>query len=136
MAHEAKALKRSLIAEISLIWTSELAATASHPFRTDPLLRDAHMGFIAAHFVVERWREGLLWSWIVARLGGRNDEWDQTTTDQAWFELGGTSDTPDMLLSVDIPERDSLSKERLAEAGAAVSGTRSKRSTRYSFSTS
>ncbi|KAF8610532.1 hypothetical protein BDV93DRAFT_517652 [Ceratobasidium sp. AG-I] len=133
VVHEAKALKRSLIAEISLIWTSELAATASHPFRTDPLLRDAHMGFIAAHFVVERWREGLLWSWIVARLGGRNDEWDQTTTDRAWLELGGTSGTLDRLLSVDIPERDSLSEQRLAKVGVAISGTRSKRSTQYSF---
>jgi hypothetical protein len=94
------------------------------------------MGFIAAHFVVERWREGLLWSWTVARLGGRNDEWDAVTSDRAWSELGGDRDTPDMTLLVGIPARDSLSNERLEEAGAAVPGPQSSRSTQYSFSES
>ncbi|KAG9119574.1 hypothetical protein FRC07_005346 [Ceratobasidium sp. 392] len=132
--HEAKALKRSLIAEISLIWSSELAVTSSHPFRTDPLLRDAHMGFIAAHFVVERWREGLLWSWIVARLGGANDEWDVLRSEKAWSELGGNRYTPDMTLVVKTPERHSLHKGRLDEVAAATLGKQSaSRSTKYSF---
>ncbi|CCO28096.1 3-O-alpha-D-mannopyranosyl-alpha-D-mannopyranose xylosylphosphotransferase OS=Cryptococcus gattii serotype B (strain WM276 / ATCC MYA-4071) GN=XPT1 PE=3 SV=1 [Rhizoctonia solani AG-1 IB] len=131
--HEAKALKRSLINEISLIWSAELAETASHPFRTDPLLRDAHMGFMSAHFVVERWREGLLWSWIIAKLGGKGDEWDAVTSVQAWRELGGNHTTPDMTLIVDTPSRDSLSSERLAEAQAAVPGAHIKHSTEYSF---
>ncbi|KAF8758668.1 N-acetylglucosamine-1-phosphate transferase alpha and beta subunits [Rhizoctonia solani] len=108
--HEAKALKRSLINEISLIWSAELAETSSHPFRTDPLLRDAHMGFMSAHFIVERWREGLLWSWIVARLGGKEDEWNARTSMQAWRELG-----------------------RIAEAKAALSGAHTIHSTQYSF---
>ncbi|KAG9092209.1 hypothetical protein FRC06_000197 [Ceratobasidium sp. 370] len=132
--HEAKAFKRSLIAELSLIWSSELAATSSHPFRTDPLLRDAHMGFIAAHFVVERWREGLLWSWIVARLGGANDEWDAVTSERAWLELGGDLNTPDMTLLVKTPERHSLYRDRLEEVAVAMLGKRSTaRSTQYSF---
>lgn len=134
VAHEAKALKRTLISEISLIWSTELAATASHPFRTDPRLRDAHIGFMAAHFVVERWREGLLWSWVVARLGGREDEWDATTSAQAWQELGGDHETPGMRLVVNTPERDSLSEERLAKARASVPGALSRHNTRYSFS--
>ncbi|KAG8710670.1 hypothetical protein FRC08_016864 [Ceratobasidium sp. 394] len=134
VVHEAKAFKRSLIAEISLIWSSELAATSSHPFRTDPLLRDAHTGFIAAHFMVERWREGLLWSWVVARLGGPNDEWDGVTSERAWLELGGNLNTPDMSLLVKTPERHSLHKERLEEVAAAIPGKRSTvRSTQYSF---
>ncbi|KAG8745306.1 hypothetical protein FRC10_008323 [Ceratobasidium sp. 414] len=132
--HEAKAFKRSLIAEISLIWSSELAATSSHAFRTDPLLRDAHMGFIAAHFAVERWREGLLWSWAVARLGGANDEWDAMTSQRAWLELGGDLNTPDMTLLVKTPERHSLYKDRLEEVATAILGKRSTaRSTQYSF---
>ncbi|KDN51800.1 hypothetical protein RSAG8_00348, partial [Rhizoctonia solani AG-8 WAC10335] len=131
--HEAKALKRSLISEISLIWSAELAETSSHPFRTDPLLRDAHMGFMATHFVVERWREGLLWSWTVARLGGKDDEWDTMTSMQAWRELGGNHTTPDMTLLVESPSRDSLSNERLAEAQAAVPGGHARHSTEYSF---
>jgi hypothetical protein len=134
VTHEAKALKRSLIAEISLIWSAELTATSSHPFRTDPRLRDAHMGFMAAHFVVERWREGLLWSWVVARLGGRNDEWDATTSAQAWLELGGNHESPDMRLLVDTPARDSLSEDRLANARAFVPSALSRQSTQYSFS--
>ncbi|KAH7340746.1 hypothetical protein B0J17DRAFT_749529 [Rhizoctonia solani] len=131
--HEAKALKRSLISEISLIWSAELAETSSHPFRTDPLLRDAHMGFMATHFVVERWREGLLWSWVVARLGGKDDEWDSMTSMQAWRELGGDHTTPDMTLLAETPSRDSLSNERLGEAQAAVPGAHTRHSTSYSF---
>ncbi|CAE7207881.1 unnamed protein product [Rhizoctonia solani] len=131
--HEAKALKRSLISEISLIWSAELAETSAHPFRTDPLLRDAHMGFMATHFVVERWREGLLWSWAIARLGGKEDEWDAVTSMQAWRELGGSHSTPDMTLLVGSPSRDSLSGERLAEAQAAVPGGHTRHSTKYSF---
>ncbi|KAF8710456.1 N-acetylglucosamine-1-phosphate transferase alpha and beta subunits, partial [Rhizoctonia solani] len=131
--HEAKALKRSLINEISLIWSAELAETSSHPFRTDPLLRDAHMGFMSAHFIVERWREGLLWSWIVARLGGKEDEWNARTSMQAWRELGGNHSTPDMTLLVSTPSRDSLSDERIAEAKAALSGAHTTHSTQYSF---
>ncbi|CAE6446760.1 unnamed protein product, partial [Rhizoctonia solani] len=131
--HEAKALKRSLISEISLIWSAELAETSSHPFRTDPLLRDAHMGFMATHFVVERWREGLLWSWAVARLGGKDDEWDSMTSMQAWRELGGSHTTPDMTLLVESPSRGSLSDERLIEARTAVPGGHARHSTKYSF---
>ncbi|CAE6424205.1 unnamed protein product [Rhizoctonia solani] len=131
--HEAKALKRSLINEISLIWSTELAETASHPFRTDPLLRDAHMGFMSAHFIVERWREGLLWSWIIARLGGKQGKWDAMTSMQAWRELGGNHTTPDMTLVVDTPSRDSLSDERLTEAQASVPGAHTRHSTKYSF---
>ncbi|CAE6520913.1 unnamed protein product [Rhizoctonia solani] len=131
--HEAKASKRSLLSEISLMWSTEMAETSVHPFRTDPLLRDAHMGFMAAHFVVERWREGLLWSWIVARLGGQDDEWDAMTSMQAWRELGGDYTTPDMTLLVESPSRDSLSDERLAEAQAAVPGAHERHSTKYSF---
>ncbi|KAJ1309903.1 hypothetical protein OPQ81_006664 [Rhizoctonia solani] len=133
VVHEAKALKRSLISEISLIWSAELSETSSHPFRTDPLLRDAHMGFMAAHFVVERWREGLLWSWIVARLGGNDDEWDAVTSMQAWRELGGEHATTDTTLLVETPPRDSLSEERLAEVQAAVPGAHARHSTKYSF---
>ncbi|KAG8731846.1 hypothetical protein FRC11_001963, partial [Ceratobasidium sp. 423] len=133
VVHEAKAFKRSLISEISLIWSAGVAETSIHPFRTDPLLRDVHTGFMAAHFVVERWREGLLWSWIVARLGGNDDEWDAMTSMQAWRELGGDHTTLDTTLLVESPSRDSLSNERLAEVQAAVPGAHARHSTKYSF---
>ncbi|QRW00561.1 exopolysaccharide phosphotransferase [Ceratobasidium sp. AG-Ba] len=132
--HEAKAFRRSILTEISLIWAQELAATSSHPFRTDPQLRDAHIGFVAAHFIVERWREGLLWSWVVARLGGANDEWDAITSERAWMELGGGRNGLSKRLVVELPKRDSLSEERLEEAAAQIPGQHpSTRSTKYSF---
>lgn len=41
------------------------------------------------HFVIERWREGLLWSWVIGKHGGLDDSWTQTIADGAWKELGG-----------------------------------------------
>ncbi|KAG8686910.1 hypothetical protein FRC09_013844, partial [Ceratobasidium sp. 395] len=82
----------------------------------------------------ERWREGLLWSWIVARLGGANDEWDALTSERAWSELGGSRHTPGMTLIVKTPERRSLDKDRLEEVAEAILGKRfTVRNTQYAF---
>jgi len=48
---------------------------------------DAHVMFLFTHFVVERSREGMLWSWIVGTLGGDNDEFGNTQRDEAWRVL-------------------------------------------------
>ncbi|PVF97290.1 hypothetical protein CPB86DRAFT_786100 [Serendipita vermifera] len=48
---------------------------------------DAHVMFLFTHFVVERSREAMLWSWIVATLGGDRDEFGITQRNQAWKTL-------------------------------------------------
>lgn len=72
------------------MWPDALALAASHPFReTDSGAGDISILFLQAHFIVERWREALLWSWAVAKHGSFGDEWDEETAVHAWRELGG-----------------------------------------------
>ncbi|KAG8904339.1 hypothetical protein FRB99_001885 [Tulasnella sp. 403] len=90
LAHIAKTLSKSFLREIWAIWGEELATTSSHPFRSlthiDP---DSSTTFLVTHYVVERWREILLWSFFVASVGGDNDEWTAEHTTRAWSLLGG-----------------------------------------------
>ena len=51
--------------------------------------RDIYSLFLFSHSVVERWREGLLWSWAVGKLGGMHDEWLPADLERAWRDLGG-----------------------------------------------
>lgn len=46
------------------------------------------MTFLATHYTIERWREALLWSWIVGRIGGDEDEWGEKERARAVEELG------------------------------------------------
>lgn len=79
-----------MIQEIALVWPSWLAKSATHAFReTEGGDGDFYQMFVFAHFVVERAREALLWSWVVGRIGGTDDSWSPRDFDRAWAELGG-----------------------------------------------
>lgn len=88
--HEAKAGSMSLIRELSTMWAPHMARAATHPFReTVSGVGDVSMLFLMVHFVVERWREALLWAWTVAKHGGLDDEWNDEIMRLAWLELSG-----------------------------------------------
>lgn len=90
VTHEAKGASLSLLHEMAQIWEAPFAATATHPFReTKHGNADPSMMFMLVHFVVERWREALLWSWAVAKHGAANDRWTPDAMAAAWVELGG-----------------------------------------------
>lgn len=94
-AHAPKLLSSPLLHEMSAgMWRGSFGETAGRPFRglnPNPLDEDdrrrgemgrkggddVHPGYIFGNFVVERWREALLWSWVVARIGG-------TGTPEGW----------------------------------------------------
>lgn len=86
-----------MLQELS-IWEDELGETASHPHRTSdapPIvgaMPDVSTTFIHTHYIVERWREALLWSFVVGRIGGLNDEWGDDEISRAWEELGSRGD--------------------------------------------
>ncbi|KAF7336290.1 hypothetical protein MVEN_02177300 [Mycena venus] len=67
--HNARAFSLPLLHEASLAFGQYFSATPLSHFRgainTPPDL-EVNMMFLASHFVVERHREALLWSWIVA----------------------------------------------------------------------
>ncbi|CAE6481932.1 unnamed protein product [Rhizoctonia solani] len=87
--HEAKTLVKSMVDEVTITWHSELHHTGQQRFRMNPEAKDAYLPFLATHWMVERHREALLWSWVVARIGGDDDEWGPAQSAQAWKELGG-----------------------------------------------
>ncbi|KAG9032353.1 hypothetical protein FRB95_001535 [Tulasnella sp. JGI-2019a] len=98
LTHTAKALSKPMLEEIASIWSDELGRTAAHQFRAAHGRRDEEVEddvsttFLMTHYVIERWREALLWSFIVGRLGGDEDEWGEVQESRAWEELGGGSE--------------------------------------------
>ncbi|RPD56204.1 hypothetical protein L226DRAFT_535831 [Lentinus tigrinus ALCF2SS1-7] len=88
--HEAKSVSFAILQEVALVWPSWIAKSATHAFReTEAGDGDFYQMFVFAHFIVERAREALLWSWVVGRIGGTDDSWSEREFDRAWVELGG-----------------------------------------------
>lgn len=87
--------------------------------------------FMMVHFVIERWREALLWSWTVARHGGVDDYWGEAEMNSAWAQLGGT--TASRKLEVKAAHRDSLDPKRV-ESNLRASGLGQTDPTNYVFS--
>ncbi|KAF7349878.1 hypothetical protein MVEN_01288300 [Mycena venus] len=102
--HNARALSLPLLHEASLAFPYYFSATPLSRFRgsvTTPPDLEVNMMFLGSHFVIERHREALLWSWIVAKWGGSSSAsssgnanthglLDSTAKDAMWAELGGT----------------------------------------------
>ncbi|KAI0700068.1 hypothetical protein BC835DRAFT_478460 [Cytidiella melzeri] len=133
VSHEAKSSSISLLHEISQIWPEELATAATHPFReTKSGAADLNTMFLQVHFVVERWREALLWTWIVGKHGGLDDQWGEEETANAWRELGGEAGRKEML-AVRADRRRTLEVERVKE-NLKKAGLAGKDLTTYVFS--
>jgi hypothetical protein len=110
--HEAKTASMSLVRELSAMWAPHLARAATHPFReTVSGAGDVSMLFLMVHFVVERWREALLWSWTVAKHGGLDDGWDAAIMRRAWLELGGGEDERELIVKAGW--RETLEEDRV-----------------------
>lgn len=144
-AHAAKLLSSPLVHELtSGVFRDAFQETSRHPFRgmqtsdsrsTDSQSTgqyDAHLGYLFGNFVVERWREALLWTWVVAKIGGsgtgkaffegvaadgafKNDDDDKWETDlhgrRAWVDLGGDELRPS--LEVTLSRRDTVDFRRV-----------------------
>ncbi|KAJ7144500.1 hypothetical protein C8R44DRAFT_760014 [Mycena epipterygia] len=104
LQHNARALSLPLMHELSLAFGPYFAATPLSQFRGShnaPEELEVNSIFMATHFVIERHREALLWSWIVAKWGHakaqgvRGDErrgmgvLDRERKRRMWRELGG-----------------------------------------------
>ena len=108
MVHVAKTLSPAILQEIGTIWSDEFTDTASHRFRGQ---RDVYTTFLHGHYLVERWREILLWSWVVGKHGREDDAWGATELNAAWADLGG-SEVSD-ITPVNIQLRSTLEKARV-----------------------
>ena len=114
ISHQAKVASLPILHEISTIWYNQLSQTSSHPFReTQSGESDPSMMFMFNHFIIERWREGLLWSWVVGKHGGSDDGWTLATMERAWRELGGV--VGDEHIDVRAGPRDTMNPSRVED---------------------
>lgn len=116
---------------MSVIWPDAFARTATHLFReTQNGDGDVNTMFMLTHFIVERAREALLWSWVVGRIGGVDDSWGEQEAAQAWRELGGVSNETSILVQSGV--RQTLEKGRI-EKVLRDSGHKGQSRTSYIF---
>ena len=68
------------------------------------------------HYLVERAREALLWTWAVGRVGGIDNSWGEREAEQAWLEVGGSKDGDGSKeVEVESGPRDTLSARRVRD---------------------
>ncbi|KAF7296237.1 Stealth-CR1 domain-containing protein [Mycena chlorophos] len=118
--HIPRAMSLPILHECMLAFAPFFANTPLSNFRGShfaPREWEVNTIFLTAHFVIERHREALLWSWVVGRwglsppggLGGRERGMlDMTAKNDMWAELAG-------MLGI----RDSETREQLTKNGAA-----------------
>lgn len=127
MVHVAKTISPTILREMALTWPEEFGATGIHRFRGD---RDVYTTFLHGHYLVERWRELLLWSWIVGKIGNDDDSWGEEESARAWEELEGVDGYD--LKHVYVYMRFTLEKQRIA-GHLAHAGETLPTSTEYIF---
>lgn len=111
MIHVAKTISPAILRELDEIWPDEFLTTAGHRFRGQ---RDVYTTFLHGHYIVERWRELLLWSWVVGRWGKDDDTLGEAELDSMWDDLGGMETEESLLIYVQL--RKTLEKARMKEA--------------------
>ena len=62
--------------EASIMFAEELSIAATRGFReSNRGLADLEMAALASWLRIERWREALIWTWVVAKVGGVEGVW-------------------------------------------------------------
>ncbi|PCH40329.1 hypothetical protein WOLCODRAFT_136778 [Wolfiporia cocos MD-104 SS10] len=116
--HEAKVVSVAILNELETVWPEAFARSASHPFRETMgpgAPSDINTMLLHAHYIVERAREALLWSWVVARIGPTDDLWGENQARRAWEELGGVWEGTEGERAIEVVSgrRNTLEKERI-----------------------
>lgn len=88
--HLPKAIGAPLLQEASIMFASDLNDAAQRHFRESTYgVGDISMAFLTTHMRIERWREALLWTWVVARLGAREEgKWGDRARNEVQDVLG------------------------------------------------
>ncbi|CAK5274411.1 unnamed protein product [Mycena citricolor] len=101
MQHNARALSLPLMHEAALAFGREYANTPRSHFRGShdvPGEYEINTIFLASHFVVERHREALLWSWVVGKWGSQSGGFlDKGAKARMWRDLGGNENQNGLL---------------------------------------
>jgi 3-O-alpha-D-mannopyranosyl-alpha-D-mannopyranose xylosylphosphotransferase len=120
MAHVPKSMSLSLSHEASIMFADALALSATRGFRESKRgSGDVHFNWLVTHLHIERWREALLWSWAVAKLGGQDGMWRDTEKDLLRETLGFGSvspgDLPDNVVIVSFPRSTMVDMDEIME---------------------
>ncbi|TXT03812.1 hypothetical protein VHUM_04333 [Vanrija humicola] len=87
--HVPRAMSRSLTHEASIMFAEQLSTATTRTFRESKRgVGDIEMSWLVTHLQIERWREALLWSFIVARVGGADGKWGDGARDELRRVLG------------------------------------------------
>ncbi|GMK54374.1 hypothetical protein CspeluHIS016_0109600 [Cutaneotrichosporon spelunceum] len=71
--HMPKAFTKTMVHESAVMFAQSMTVAGTRVFRQSKRGRaDISAAFLGAHLQIERWREGLLWKYIVAKLGGQD----------------------------------------------------------------
>lgn len=73
LTHVGKTISLPLLREASQLWPEEFLETSQSRFRERPDIQELQMAFLQTHYIIERHREALLWSFFVARSDGDQD---------------------------------------------------------------
>ncbi|KAJ6538888.1 hypothetical protein DFH09DRAFT_73077 [Mycena vulgaris] len=96
IGHNARSFSLPLMHEAALMFGDYFALTPMSQFRGSHAVSgefEVNTIFTATHFVMERHREALLWSWVVAKWGGVADGiLDGELKDAMWLELGAENE--------------------------------------------
>ncbi|KAK4497579.1 hypothetical protein PRZ48_012030 [Zasmidium cellare] len=131
ITHHPRALWLPLLREAAQTFPSAFSDTARSRFRAQrDVPPSVQTVFLASWYVVERHREALLWSWIVARWGGRDGLVTPQTKQRMWEELADGKSSTRSYISVGVPVRTPVENIRTMEKAEIDVPS----STEYSFS--
>lgn len=127
-------MSRNMHHEASIMFKDVLTASSSRRFREltggPP---DVQMMFLMTALKVERWREALLWTYVVANLGGVEGMWDHSAREaiKDFFDLG-EDDTDVEGIEVERGERWTTNRMRIDKTFDQM-GWHSPRRVKYLF---
>ncbi|KAJ7680886.1 hypothetical protein DFH06DRAFT_1164401 [Mycena polygramma] len=100
VAHNARSFSLPLMHEAALAFGDYFALTPMSQFRGSHGVSnefEVNTIFTVTHFVIERHREALLWSWVVAKWGGVADGFlDEDLKNAMWLELGAEDEQSEL----------------------------------------
>ncbi|WWC59528.1 uncharacterized protein I303_102084 [Kwoniella dejecticola CBS 10117] len=91
--HLPKTQSKTILNEALTMFGEELSEAATRTFRESKRGKgDAEMAWLTTNLRIERWREALLWSWIVAKIGHKNGGWNNDARSDFINTLGITDE--------------------------------------------
>jgi 3-O-alpha-D-mannopyranosyl-alpha-D-mannopyranose xylosylphosphotransferase len=87
--HMPKAMTKATTQEATVMWEEEMNEAATRGFRASARgVADIEMSWLTSWLQIERWREAMLWSFIVGRVGGADGVWGPDSRDAMRSVLG------------------------------------------------